>query len=470
MKKKTCINTSILILISLILSTFCGCSISSTTDTTDLELGKREEDIDQEQNDDKSNITEEAYNPSPDVVHIWAYQDECSDAKRLIPKIENYCKQNNIPVQIHCYLKSEITYDDYILKRNINLGKANTIVCGGFNEMKNLNTKHADYSNVSSFSNIADSCKDLPYILIAYSDYMTLINKKLLNFYDIEYDKEIINKKEYYDLIQQLINKGAKLNSDIAIYESSARLLMEKYNLMLCNIDSENSIDDTYKENLTKAVQEFVDINEDKKEIKNNDACGNKIVIDENTNLRLNVGFGSMVADDNRYYTDYSRQTLIKSLKDTMILFEPYNIRYAIYIGENVTNKDTYNVVNYMMSTDIVKNNISLSRLTLKNDCEDKMYSMSSTEATVEDEEEYYIENAQEFVRIENILKDNILNGNINKDFINELMISTYNINLSVETFLINAILYCIQHPDEDVQSYFDKKLDVFLTNIKLRM
>ncbi|QSX05876.1 hypothetical protein JYG23_14625 [Sedimentibacter sp. zth1] len=444
LRKSICI----MILLSMMLSMFCSCNRSNLTDSG----------VNNNQNTDYSN----------DVINIWMYQDKSPNTKRLIPAIEKYCKEKNINYQMHCYSLEEMTYEDYILKRNINLDKANTIVFGGKEEMKNLNINHADYSNVSAFSNIADSCKCLTYIPISYHNKMTLINKNLLNLYEVECNKEIICKKEYYELIQQLIDKGAKFDNDFLMCELKARLLMEKYELILSDNDTQSSIDNTYIENLKKAVQEFVNINKDRIEFK--DGKVSKVIIDEYTNLKLTVGFNPLSYDNHRYYVDENNEILIKSLKDTIIFFEPKYIDYAIYIGENVTNNGTFDLVNYMMSADTIRKNYGSHTFMLKNDCKENLLCMSTTDTELEDEKEYYIENAQEFVRIDNILNDNIYNGNINKEFINELMISSYLPNYFINAFISSCLLYCTAYPDQDVQSCLDHKLDDFITTIKLMM
>ncbi|QSX05303.1 hypothetical protein JYG23_11540 [Sedimentibacter sp. zth1] len=411
-------------------------------------------------------ITTSCKKADPNTVHLWMYQrDQNDQIAMLIPDIERYCENNEIPLQIHCYYESEMSYDDYILKRNINLEKNNTIVCGNYNEMRNLNSEHANYENIENYKNIVKSCKNLPYMLVAYTYNIRLINKNLLDVYDINFDKDIMSPTDYRNIIFRLLENGADLSNDSAINNACVTNLMYEYNLNLNNTTKESEIDEEYRNNLANAIRKFVEKSKDRTNI----ALGcSKTIIDNKTNLTLDIGYGSDCREDNCYYTDFNKNTLLKSLKDTIVLFEPDMIRYAIYINDKITNESTYKLANYMLDSELLGENIRFSCFTLKNDCADNMY-MNIVNNNVEIEE-YYKENETELKCINEIIERNILNGNISEEFINELSYKTLGMNSLMECFIMNAQLFNINRGEEKTEEFIDINLDNFIKKIKLSL
>lgn len=62
------------------------------------------------------------------VVNVWMFEKEYdSQTPKDAERIKKYCEENNIPLKLHYYKENEISYEDYIFKRNINLTSGNTI-------------------------------------------------------------------------------------------------------------------------------------------------------------------------------------------------------------------------------------------------------------------------------------------------------------------------------------------------------
>lgn len=394
------------------------------------------------------------------VIHIWHYYGTNED---LSSDIERYCKQNNISYQLHFYSQDELSFEDYYLKRNTSLAKNNTIVIGDINDMQNLDkNSHADYSNVEAYKNVADTCKNLPFISVGYNARISLINKKLLDYYNVEYSQDIILQDDLSDIVFELINNGAVFNAKnlSAIYINS---LLEKYNIGLTYNSTAQDIDDVYEENLKSAVEDI--INKNFKYNMEAYDCLNYIdlqdIVDEKTNMKLAVGFE--MGDDN-FYTKFGfngTNSFVESLKDTIVYFEPFGISYGIYIGKSVTNESVYDLANFMMSRKMISN-----YTTLKNNKYGNMEYLSAS--SDEELSKYYHENEQELIRINEVLNKNIFNGNISSEVAKIIESKSFNLSGSVMLYLVSAI-EANSEKNMSSEEYIKETFEDFISRLKIR-
>ncbi|QSX04956.1 hypothetical protein JYG23_09665 [Sedimentibacter sp. zth1] len=360
---------------------------------------------------------------SNNTVHIWMYDGEYTSSMHdLLPKVRNYCSKNEIPLEIHYYTDDEMTYDDYVLKRNASLYNANSIVWGGPNEMKNVSQKHADYTKIDNYENIGDSFKCLPYIPCSYEAKLDLLDINLLNYYDITIEKDMLSYPEYRSIVFEMIEKGAEFNNEYVINRMYIEEKAAKYMLPLNIVELGKNIDDEYKINVIKAIKEVA------QEKVFNYECANqssyKRLIDQKTNLYL------VVADSRNIYNWYIPYDSengefrvgkeAETINDTIVVYSPIKISSAIYIGENVDNDNIYDLVNYMISPDFYKNEFGNiedgfmgSNFTFKNDNQEKLYeSIKMTQTKFEGNDNKDIE------RIEKIINNNVKNGNLSEEYI----------------------------------------------------
>lgn len=425
----------------------------------------------------------DGYDTSEEVIHIWKYvgTNNGENTSKLIPLIEYYCKTNNIPYQLHCYYENEITFEDYELKRNLNLNNPNTIVFGGTPEFNSkISSEHADYNKIQEYANIADSCKQLPIIPISYMYDINLLNKKLLDYYSIQYDKEIVLFDDYYEILNQLINSGAKFNITWQYFYLDTTYLCKKNNLFLNIDDTSEKIDDNYINSFKSVVKELLKRGNDLNIFESTESGFEYDLIDENTNMKLFVGKNSS-SDTHLYYMpDYNGNNnnyLVQDISDTLIYFVPRYIEYAIYIGENVTNEKIYDIANYMMSSDFLSQ-YTFGNYMLKNDNENNLYKPSVTSDTAYNEQvlEYCNNNANAIKNIDKILNENILNGNISSESVKTLINNTYKINYFISSNIYKFVydIYVDSKTsgsiDKSTQNFFDNQMEDFITSLKLRL
>ncbi|SHJ86455.1 hypothetical protein SAMN02745248_01149 [Hathewaya proteolytica DSM 3090] len=301
-------------------------------------------------------------NNSKDKVQIWSYKDEIETGKseytlELISKARNYCNNNNIPYEMCSYSSKDMSKNDYVLKRNLSISKGNSICIGDMMEMEQCPKQHADYSKIPNYSNINESFKGFRYIPLDINLKIRLINRELLDIYNLKYNNEFINDSEYYEIILSLIEEGASLSieedfSDLGIVD----IFPEEYlkTLIRCSepsytdIGKKNYDKESYKKLYKGIIIKF--INKYKNQIKNKVVWADwdtRNIKDGKTGKNFDeyemVNFTDIWNTNNHITLDIDFEKYVPS----------YNIRsskYCIYMSEKVTNNKAYDLVNYLIS------------------------------------------------------------------------------------------------------------------------
>lgn len=431
---------------------------------------------------------------SSDTIHIWSYYRNMNEGYlRMLNLVEKYCEDNKIPLEVHLYNTSEITYEDYALKRNLNLTKSNNIVFGEYKDIQDINIKHGDYTKVKKYANLADSFKYLPCITFGYDCSLRLINKEMLDYYNISVDKDIISYNDYIDIIFELIEKGAKFEGDniFSIRDLYSKKLMKKYNLCIDNNMTESDIDDKYKENLTKAVYDLLDFMKDKPYILR--GCGSRPepLVDTETSLVLESGFlyNRYDIEETLIYKSCSHCELVDNINidDSIVMVEPYGINCCLFMGENITNDKIYDVVDYFLHKTCLGEYSTGRYKPFKNDYTyyynnhfgyrdddghliklGKKYNPTIGDNLTEEDAEYYNKNEEELFKFHRILEDNLFMGNISKELVQELEYSSSKLNRRISGFLGNMYLYSKQRSEEEFD--IEKEIEDYITKTKLRL
>ncbi|QSX04959.1 hypothetical protein JYG23_09680 [Sedimentibacter sp. zth1] len=405
-----------------------------------------------------------------DTVHIWMYDGEyISSMHNSLSKVENYCSDNEIPLEIHYYTDDEMTDDDYVLKRNASLNNPNNIVWGGANEMCSLPSEHANYIKIDNYKNVGEGFRCLSYIPCSYIGKIDLVDINLLNYYDITIEKDMLSYPEYRSIVFEMIEKGAEFNNEYVINKMYIEEKAAKYMLPLNIVELGKNINDEYEENLINAIKEVA------QEKVFNYECVNqrssKRLIDLKTNLYLTVAESiDMDLWNVPYNGEPGIMKTVDSISDTIMIFKPLYITNSVFVAENVKNEKVYDVVNYILSTECIKNRCyeaedSVQIYTLKNDVSDELYVILNGESLLEFKEN----NKEDLDRIEKIINSNIKNGNLSQEYVELLQFDVlFNTpNSSLYEFISNESNKLMNGNISDDE--LKKDVDNFIAKLKLR-
>lgn len=162
-----------------------------------------------------------------DTIQLWYYyfgiEKGINDV--LINGIKNYCEINEIPLEVHNYDSDTITYEDYILKRNIAAVTGNFISIDSLIRMNNLpKDSAADYTKLENYSKLFDVHKGRECISLGMHYTGLFINKKAIDYYGIDTSQTpVITYTDYLKIKQEMKEKGAKFKLNLAKIWTSYR-------------------------------------------------------------------------------------------------------------------------------------------------------------------------------------------------------------------------------------------------------
>ena len=152
------------------------------------------------------------------VIQIWYYDYAAHmpmnwyslALSQVIASAKTFCEKNEIPYEIVAYDEKTLTYNDYLLKRNIAASQGNMIIIEDARYLTDIAKHHADYSKLDNYSNLLNMYKDKYSIPLGVNYHVGIINNKVINYYGISTDKPLITYVDYLELKQEMKEKGAK--------------------------------------------------------------------------------------------------------------------------------------------------------------------------------------------------------------------------------------------------------------------
>ncbi|NYB75571.1 hypothetical protein HZF24_15595 [Sedimentibacter hydroxybenzoicus DSM 7310] len=155
-----------------------------------------------------------------DAVKIWWYKQEEGTIFNIIVEkaIESILFQANlddIEVDVKQFSYSDISYEDYVLKRNLAIEHGDLDMTFDLpGSLYALRNKAADYDRIESYKNVFDNYKNQYCVPLCTVLRVNFVNNDALIKYNIE-PKNVISLDEYYDIKQRMKVNGAefKLNS-----------------------------------------------------------------------------------------------------------------------------------------------------------------------------------------------------------------------------------------------------------------
>lgn len=289
-----------------------------------------------------------------------------NSTRALVEKVKSYCTTAEVPLKLNVYKNSEISYENYVLKRNVNLSKKNVIIMDNASNLYELNQGHCDYNKIDNYKNLYPSLKNLSFIPLDMNTNIFTVNSELLKEYNINLEKNVISYNEYIDCIIKIKEAGGKLQGNNAAYLNLiSDLKKEKVMATSSKIDEHNINKDKYK----KVIDKYVNSNREFLQGKNPWSE----LMDKETKLPL-LEYTAMFRDVEAIVSNSDENKGIKCLniyKNTQsgaeycknfnfgkykVVVQNTGMDCCFFIGKNVTNKNVYDIGNLLMSKNTVFN------------------------------------------------------------------------------------------------------------------
>ncbi len=201
------------------------------------------------------------------AVEIWWYEYEGEYLyNRLISRFVDVLVYNSfalhgITVKEMKYSYKDMTYDDYVFKRNIALSTKNALTIDDTKNLYSLRNYHDDYNKVENYAedNFVDMFKGKYCIPMGVYSQCVLINKDIFDYYNIEISSnKLYTYSEFLDLRQRLKEEGARFSLNRQDYYYTIDYYIDKNRLNSSDLfDSFDMGEDKFRQALKKTILEI---------------------------------------------------------------------------------------------------------------------------------------------------------------------------------------------------------------------
>lgn len=194
-----------------------------------------------------------------DKIQLWSYNIKADIEYKLhiIEYAKEYCESKNIPLELCVYNEKEISFEDYILKRDLALAfEKNIIIIDDIRTMADMSKQPVDYTKLNSYRFLFNAYKDRFCIPLGVFYTTMAIENEVMEYYGINAsEKPIITYSDYLEIKQEMKNKGARFEFNISEFSDVILYYMSKNNLLFIDKNSENLMDkNKFKEALKSTI------------------------------------------------------------------------------------------------------------------------------------------------------------------------------------------------------------------------
>ncbi len=315
--------------------------------------------------DNKGKETNNSTNTNTDKIQIWYYNSEDSFSSIFASQIasgsEQYCRINNIPLEVVVCDGNTISYEDYVLKRNLALASGNIIVIEAARDMQDIAKQHADYTKIENYNNLLSIYKDrfcIPLGIIYFA--ADNINNKAMDYYGIStYANPVITYCDYLEIKQEMKEKGARFTINSKEFLQLIEYYLYTNGLLYINYDNEilqneSKMKDILRKSILDLCNDIILYNNGKLEIESESQESLKKsshIYDENSNLILwNDGYvRNGFFDIDGLETISNRDEL--DVNNTTFMINPdFGSGPSFYMYKKITNDKIYDLANYIVS------------------------------------------------------------------------------------------------------------------------
>lgn len=146
------------------------------------------------------------------VLWKWALSENrfYGITKKAIEYIEKYAKINDIKIETTKYSYKDMSYDDYVLKRNLAIENSDAdIILDNIESLYRIKKHAGDYRRLDNYENIVESFRGGFCIKLCYDMNAIFVRNEILDLYGIKTDR-VITLKEYYGMKQTLKENGVR--------------------------------------------------------------------------------------------------------------------------------------------------------------------------------------------------------------------------------------------------------------------
>lgn len=301
-------------------------------------------------------------------IQLWYYNYSDNLGKQyydrimnpLIIKIKLFCEQNNIPLKVYISDDKIVSYEEYLLKRNLAAATGNLIVIEDVKYLWDLANQHADYTKLKSYNKLLDEYKNRFCIPIGVEHFTRYINRDILDYYNMKVEESFITYDKYLEIKQEMKEKGAKFYMNKYEYKEMLEYYKIKYDLMYVN-DTSEILRNT---DMLKAALKSCIIDAYEDIIKYNDSGIIDLKLLEKKSF---PAFYDENSEINTYYQPNPQSILYRSLTYYKGIADNFNVisdrisvilpftetsRYSpcFYMYKKITNQKIYEVADYIIN------------------------------------------------------------------------------------------------------------------------
>jgi len=409
--------------------------------------------------------------PNNNIVKIWLYEDENNtiymDTMNLvIDELNKSADENNIVLEIKKYSSNELSYDNYILKRNAAIASSDVDIL--FDNAYNLHSVKeysADYSKLNTYTNIFENLRQYYCIPIILNITADIINKDVLDYYNIKTDK-VIMVEEYFEIKQKMKEAGAKFKFNEVELNELIQYYINKNSLEILEVDGKLTVnEDNIKNTINQIYQ---------------DVIKNYNITDDFEMSELNrTVFEKGTERDFYKMLLYRPSANVNDFAGASNYFTITN--YSVVLNQNDVIKNTTVPCLLINNSTSNENTYKIASILFDNDFQKKICDSDIGETVIDTEEiRKYIGfdenwNYKRFKIEENSTQwDKLLSDMMQKsyeiirfgDF--KKLFFDYSIEESLQLFIKDEILQMISH-EKGSQDNFSERLNNYITNFNVR-
>ena len=253
---------------------------------------------------------------------------------------------DDIEVDIKQFSYSDLSYDDYVLKRNLAIEHGDldmTLDLPG--SLYALRNKAADYDRIESYKNVFDNYKNQYCVPLCSVLRVNFVNNDVLIKYDIQ-PKNVITLYEYYDIKQRMKASGAEFKLNYKEFRELVDYYFIKNDLKILKDKNGLYIDKTAALAAVRELTEDIKSNYDYEYIISDSADYGYKIIEEKSGYEFS---GLMYNYSALNYNDFRNRPPIENYTIVLLdnngdFFSMYNsgIMPCLFIPKSSKNDNVY--------------------------------------------------------------------------------------------------------------------------------